>query len=82
MTSGVDALAILLESDFALVLFALDLPEMAGFEVALSIRARDRTQHVPIVLYARHRTRTLRAHLHGCSRARLGRAVSAHRERR
>jgi signal transduction histidine kinase len=47
--SAAEAHARLLESDFALVLIALELPELAGFEIARSIRARERTQHLPIV---------------------------------
>jgi signal transduction histidine kinase len=47
--SGAEALAMLLESDYALALIALELAEMNGFEIARMIRARERTQHLPIV---------------------------------
>ena len=48
-SSGAEALVMLLESDYAIALIALELPQMDGFEIARMIRSRERTQHLPIV---------------------------------
>ena len=53
--SGPDALAMLLEQDYALALIALELPQMGGFEVAELVRGRERTQHLPIVFTTNER---------------------------
>ena len=47
--SGNEALGLLLEHDFALVLLDVQMPEMDGFEVAELMRGSDRTRHVPII---------------------------------
>ena len=48
-TNGNDALALMLDHDFALVLLDVQMPEMDGFEVAELMRSRRKTQHVPII---------------------------------
>jgi len=47
--SGQEALACLLEQDFALVLLDVNMPDMDGFETARFIRSYERTKHVPII---------------------------------
>jgi signal transduction histidine kinase/response regulator RpfG family c-di-GMP phosphodiesterase len=47
--SGEEALRFLLNEDFAVILLDLHMPGMDGFETAALIRARRRTQHIPIV---------------------------------
>jgi signal transduction histidine kinase len=47
--SGVEALARLLEQDFALIILDVAMPGMDGFEVAKMIRARDRNRATPII---------------------------------
>ncbi len=47
--SGNDALAQLLEQEYALVLLDVQMPEMDGFEVAHLMRKNARTRHVPII---------------------------------
>jgi signal transduction histidine kinase len=48
--SGREALEILLvESDMALALLDVQMPEMDGFELAALIRGSERTQHIPLI---------------------------------
>jgi PAS domain S-box-containing protein len=47
--SGEEALRLLLESDFALILLDVRMPGLGGIETARLIRARERTSEVPIV---------------------------------
>lgn len=47
--SGFEALKLLLEEEFALILLDVQMPEMDGFETARLIRQRERTRHVPIL---------------------------------
>jgi len=47
--SGQEALARMLDQEFALVLLDVQMPEMDGFETAELIRGRDRTSQVPII---------------------------------
>ena len=49
VTSGDAALKALLQDDYALVLLDVQMPGMDGFETAAQIKARERTQHIPIV---------------------------------
>ncbi|HVS01842.1 MAG TPA: response regulator [Thermoanaerobaculia bacterium] len=48
-SSGREALRLLLEEDFALILLDVKMPGMDGFETARMIRSRRRTRHVPII---------------------------------
>ncbi len=48
-TSGQDALAKMLEHDFALVLLDVQMPEMDGFETAQLMRGHKNTRDVPII---------------------------------
>lgn len=48
-TSGKQALKLLLNQDFALILLDVKMPDMDGFETARLIRERDRTKHTPII---------------------------------
>ena len=53
-TSGPQALACLLEDDFALVLLDVQMPDMDGYETAQWIRSRERSKHVPIIFLTAH----------------------------
>lgn len=46
---GQEALRVLLDDDFAVVLLDIRLGDMDGFEVAQRIRAQERSQHTPII---------------------------------
>ena len=48
-SSGRAALRHLLQRDFALILLDVNMPGLDGFETAALIRARDRTEHTPII---------------------------------
>jgi signal transduction histidine kinase len=52
--SGREALRLLLERDFALVLLDVKMPTMDGFETARMIRARKRSSHTPIIFITAH----------------------------
>ena len=52
--SGGEALRLLLERDFALVLLDVKMPSMNGLETARMIRARKRSRHTPIVFITAH----------------------------
>lgn len=47
--SGQQALNLVLEHEFALVLLDVQMPEMDGFEAATLIRGRKQTRHLPII---------------------------------
>jgi PAS domain S-box-containing protein len=47
--SGAEALKRLLEQDFAVVLLDVVMPVMDGFEVATTIKQRERSKHTPII---------------------------------
>lgn len=47
--SGNEALGLLLEHDFALVLLDVQMPGMDGFEVLARLRSRRATAHIPVV---------------------------------
>jgi diguanylate cyclase (GGDEF)-like protein len=48
-TSGNEALSMMLEYDFALVLLDVQMPEMDGFETAELMRSNARTRYIPII---------------------------------
>lgn len=48
-TSGNEALSLMLEYDFALVLLDIQMPHMDGFEVAELMRVREKTRNIPII---------------------------------
>ena len=47
--SGKEALRLLLNQDFAVILLDVSMPGMDGFETAAMIRQRPRTEHTPII---------------------------------
>ena len=47
--SGREALKLLLDHDFALILMDVHMPEMDGFETAALIRQREKSQSIPII---------------------------------
>jgi len=52
--SGPEALRILLERNFALVLLDVQMPDMDGYETARFIRQRRSSQHTPIIFVTAH----------------------------
>jgi signal transduction histidine kinase len=48
-SSGEEALALLLEHDFALAILDVQMPGMDGFELAQLMRGTEKTRHIPIV---------------------------------
>jgi signal transduction histidine kinase len=52
--SAEQALACLLEEDFALILLDVQMPGIDGYETARLIRGRERTQHIPIIFMTAH----------------------------
>ncbi len=54
-TSGRQALKILLtETDFALILMDVEMPNLSGFETASMIYAREKLRHIPIIFITAH----------------------------
>src|SRR5688500_19401865 len=49
VTSGQEALRMLLKEEFAVILLDVNMPGMNGFETAALIRQRKQTEHVPII---------------------------------
>jgi diguanylate cyclase (GGDEF)-like protein len=47
--SGNDALSLVLEFDFALILLDVQMPDMDGFETAELMRGDEKTKHIPII---------------------------------
>ncbi len=47
--SGNEALGLVLEHDFALILLDVQMPEMDGFETAELMRSSKKTKHIPII---------------------------------
>src|SRR5215475_8933851 len=52
--SGEEALLALLADDYAAIVLDVRMPGMSGIELAQIIRARKRTQHVPILFLTAH----------------------------
>ena len=48
-TSGMEALELMLDHDFALVLLDVQMPVMDGYEVAELMRGNRKTRHIPII---------------------------------
>jgi two-component system cell cycle response regulator len=48
-SSGNEALALVLEHDFALILLDVQMPDMDGFEVAEIMRGNEETKNIPII---------------------------------
>lgn len=48
-SSGTEALKHLLDSDFAVILLDVQMPEIDGFETAALIRNREKSRHIPII---------------------------------
>jgi diguanylate cyclase (GGDEF)-like protein len=49
VTSGNDALALMLDHEFGLVILDIQMPEMNGFEVADLMKGMEKTRHIPII---------------------------------
>jgi two-component sensor histidine kinase len=49
VTSGAEALRLLLERDFAVILLDVNMPDMCGHETAALIRKRRKSRHTPII---------------------------------
>lgn len=47
--SGNEALKLMLQEDFCLVILDVQMPEMNGFEVAKLMRGMEKTKHIPII---------------------------------
>src|SRR5690349_17625857 len=47
--SGREALKLLLDHDFALILMDVHMPDLDGFETAALIRQREKSQNIPII---------------------------------
>src|SRR5215471_1451046 len=47
--SGLDALRLLLNQEFALIILDVDMPIMNGFETAALVRQREKSRHTPII---------------------------------
>lgn len=52
--SGDDALRLLLDRDFALIILDVQMPNMNGFETARLVRQRRRSRHTPIIFVTAH----------------------------
>lgn len=52
--SAEEALARLMDEDFALILLDIQMPGIDGYEAARLIRGRARTQHIPIIFMTAH----------------------------
>ncbi len=48
-SSGEEALRLLLQRDFSLILLDVQLPDMNGFQVAEMVRSRERSRDIPII---------------------------------
>src|SRR5260221_12660221 len=57
--SGEAALRWLLEDDFAVILLDVRMPNMDGFETAMLIRGRERSQYTPIIFLTGYESNTV-----------------------
>src|SRR5260221_844974 len=57
--SGQAGLRWLLEEDFAVILLDVRMPTMDGFETAMLIRGRERSQHTPIIFLTGYESNTV-----------------------
>ena len=64
-TGGNDALSLILEYDFALILLDVQMPDMDGFETAELIRGNEETKHIPIIFVTAIRQRTRNTYSRG-----------------
>lgn len=55
-TSGQEALGLMFDHDFALVLMDVQMPDMDGFETAELMRGNTRTRHIPIIFVTANHT--------------------------
>lgn len=55
-SSGIDALRLCLDNDFAAILLDVRMPDMDGFETAEMIRTRKRSRHTPILFLTGYRS--------------------------
>lgn len=55
-SSGIDALRMCLDNDFAAILLDVRMPDMDGFETAEMIRTRKRSRHTPILFLTGYRS--------------------------
>src|SRR5579862_431983 len=53
-SSGGEALARVLEGDFAVILLDVNMPDMDGFEAASLIRSRRKCAHTPLIFITAH----------------------------
>ena len=60
--SGADALRLVLQRDFALILMDVQMPGMSGFETATLIRQRERSSRTPIIFVTAHAPDSARLH--------------------
>jgi signal transduction histidine kinase len=56
--SGAEALELVQNQDFALILLDVQMPDMDGFATASELRSRDRTRRVPIIFLTAHESGT------------------------
>jgi len=66
-TSGAEALKLVLQRDFAVILLDVYMPQMDGFETAALIRTRKRSSHTPIIFITSYydEVRTAKGYAHG-----------------
>src|SRR4051812_5398195 len=48
-SSGKEALSLVLDEDFAVIILDVQMPGMDGFETATYIKKRERSKHIPII---------------------------------
>src|SRR4051794_9735357 len=65
--NGTEALKLVLQHDFAVILLDVNMPDMDGFETAALIRARKRSAHTPIIFVTAYldELRAVQGYAHG-----------------